>query len=75
MDVKETGKPADRMAFCAVQWAERESGLSPVDRSMMGLCNLWNGNWTPRFSFQNTEHRAYSANTEFVDYFYLTFWR
>jgi hypothetical protein len=74
MDIKETDKPADRMAFCTVQWAERESGLSPVDRSMMALCNLWNGNWAPRFSFHDPMRRAYSANTEFVDYFYQMYW-
>lgn len=75
MDLKPTDKPEQRLACCEVEWVEREdSGLSAPDRLMEELFNHWNGNWTPRFSPQIVEHRAFAANIEFVDYFYDMYW-
>lgn len=74
MDIKETNRPEDRMAFCEVEWLERESGVSPIDHFMNKLCYACNLNWTPRFSQSVVEHRAFSANIEFADYFYEMYW-
>jgi hypothetical protein len=74
MDIKPTVKPEDRMTFCVVDWIEREGGLNPMDRVMNELCTSFNLNWTPRFTQPVTEHRAFSANIEFADYFYEMYW-
>jgi hypothetical protein len=74
MDIKETDKPEDRMAFCMVEWLDRESGVNPIDQFMDRLCYTFNLNWIPRFGQPVVEHRAFSANIEFADYFYQMYW-
>ena len=75
MDIKQTNKPEDRMAFCLVAWLERETGVNPMDQFMNRLCYTFNLNWIPRFSQSVVEHHAFSANIELADYFYEMYWR